>query len=254
MSYKFIRTNNADGLITITLDSPPLNVLTIPMMEELADAFVWSKGQAGNIILLDAAGKAFSAGVDVADHTPDKVNKMIEVFDSIFHSMNDNDKPIVAAVNGAALGGGYELVLFSDMVVASEKAKLGQPEIAVGVFPPLASYMLPRLTSLPHAYELLLSGEVITAAQADKLGLVNAVLPADNFAEGVKQFIQKFMTMSPVVLAYTKKAVKAGLNKGFIEGLKAIDDIYLNELMPTADAKEGLSAFLEKRQPVWQGK
>jgi cyclohexa-1,5-dienecarbonyl-CoA hydratase len=254
MSYKFIKTNNADGLVTITLDSPPLNVLTIPMMEELADAFVWAKGQTGNIILLDAAGKAFSAGVDVADHTPDKVNRMIEVFDSIFHSMYDNDKPIVCAVNGAALGGGYELVLFADMVVVSEKAKLGQPEIQVGVFPPLASYMLPRLTSMPHAYELILSGEVIDAARADKLGLVNAVLPADNFAEGVQQFCKKFMAMSPVVLAYTKKAIKAGLNKGFIEGLKAIDEIYLNELMHTDDAKEGLNAFMEKRKPVWQGK
>ncbi len=254
MSYKFIKTNNADGLITITLDSPPLNVLTIPMMEELADAFVWAKGQAGNIILLDAAGKAFSAGVDVADHTPDKVDRMIAVFDSIFHSMNDNEKPIVCAVNGAALGGGYELVLFSDMVVASEKAKLGQPEIAVGVFPPLASYMLPRLASLPHAYELLLSGKVINAAEADKLGLVNTVLPADNFAEGVQEFCKKFMAMSPLVLAYTKKAVKAGLNKGFVEGLKAIDDIYLKELMPTADAQEGLKAFMEKRTPVWQNK
>lgn len=254
MSYKFIKTNNVDGLITITLDSPPLNVLTIPMMEELADAFVWAKGQTGSIVLLDAAGKAFSAGVDVADHTPDKVDGMIAVFDKIFHSMDAVEKPIICAVNGAALGGGYELVLFSDMVVASEKAKLGQPEIQVGVFPPLASYMLPRLASLPNAYELLLCGDVIDAARADKLGLVNAVLPADNFAEGVQAFCKKFMSLSPIVLAYTKKAVKAGLNKGFVDGLKAIDDIYLKELMPTADAQEGLKAFMEKRKPVWQNK
>ncbi|MFA7468505.1 MAG: enoyl-CoA hydratase/isomerase family protein, partial [Desulfotomaculaceae bacterium] len=136
MSYKLIKVSNENGLISITLNSPPLNVLTIPMMEELADAFRWAKGQAGNLIVLGAEGKAFSAGVDVADHTPDKVAKMIEVFDSIFHAMDANEKPIVAAVKGAALGGGYELVLFCDMVIASDKAKFGQPEISVGVFPP----------------------------------------------------------------------------------------------------------------------
>lgn len=254
MSYNFIKVNNVDGLISITLNKPPLNVLTIPMMEEIADAFAWAQGQTAKLVLLNAEGKAFSAGVDVADHTPDKVSKMIEVFDSIFHNMFNCDKPIVAAVNGAALGGGYELVIFCDMVVASEKAKFGQPEIAVGVFPPIASYMLPTLTSMPHAMELLLGGEVFNAAKADKLGLVNAVLPVDSFDEGVNQFLQKFMSMSPLVLAYTKKALKAGLNKGFVEGLKVIDDIYLNELMPSADAVEGLTAFMEKRKPVWQGK
>lgn len=254
MSHNFIKVNNVDGLISITLNKPPLNVLTISMMEEIAGAFAWAQGQTAKLVLLNAEGKAFSAGVDIADHTPDKVSKMIEVFDSIFHNMYSCDKPIVAAVNGAALGGGYELVLFCDMVVASEKAKFGQPEIAVGVFPPIASYMLPKLTSMPHAMELLLGGEVFDAAKADKLGLVNAVLPVDSFNEGVKQFLQKFMTMSPLVLAYTKKAIKAVLNKGFVEGLKAIDDIYLNELMTSADAVEGLNAFMDKRQPVWQGK
>lgn len=254
MSYNFIKVNNADGLISITLNKPPLNVLDIPMLAELADAFAWTKQETGKLILLNAEGKAFSAGVDVADHTPDKVNKMIEVLDSLFINMYENDKPIVAAVNGSALGGAYELVLLCDMVVASEKAKFGQPEIAVGVFPPLATLVLPRLTSMYHAMEVVLGGEIFDAAKAEKLGLVNTVLPVDSFEEGVQQFVQKFMKMSPVVLAYTKKAVKAGLNKGFVEGLKAIDDIYLNGLMTTADAKEGLSAFMEKRQPVWQGK
>lgn len=254
MSYNFIKVNNVDGLITITLSKPPLNVLDIPMMEELADAFAWTNQETGKLILLNAEGKAFSAGVDVADHTPDKVNKMIEVLDRLFINMYETEKPIIAAINGAALGGAYELALMCDMVVASEKAKLGQPEIAVGVFPPLAALMLPRLTSMYNAMEVVLGGEVFGAAKAEKLGLVNAVLPVDSFEEGVQQFVQKFMKMSPVVLAYTKKAIKAGLNKGFVEGLKAIDDIYVNGLMNTADAKEGLSAFMEKRQPVWQGK
>ncbi|MCL6559359.1 MAG: enoyl-CoA hydratase/isomerase family protein [Firmicutes bacterium] len=212
------------------------------------------KDEPGALILLDAGGKAFSAGVDVADHTADKVESMIDVFDRLFLAMAGIDKPIVAAVNGAALGGSYEVVLFCDLVVASEKAKFGQPEISVGVFPPIACYVLPRLLSWPLALELLLSGEVIGAARAEQLGLVNKVLPAESFADGVKEYLRKFLAQSPVVLALTKKAARAGLNKNFDQGLKAIDHIYLKELMQTKDAVEGLTAFMEKRKPVWQGK
>lgn len=254
MAYQFLKTGTAGGIIEIKLDRPPLNVLTIPMMEELVGALEWAKGEAGAVILLSAEGKAFSAGVDVADHTPDKVEDMIAVFDRIFLTLAEIDRPVAAAVNGAALGGGYELVLACDLVIASEKARFGQPEVTVGVFPPLACYFLPRLLSWPLAMELLLAGEVFDAARALQLGLVNRVLPAENFAEGVREYLQKFAALSPVVLALTKKAAKAGLNKDLAAGLKEIDRIYLQELMRTKDAVEGLQAFLEKRKPVWQGK
>lgn len=254
MEYQFLKVKSEGGAAFITLSRPPLNVLTIPMMEELVSALQWAVGDPGGMIVLDAEGKAFSAGVDVADHTEDKVEQMIDIFDRIFLVMDGTDKPTVAVVNGAALGGGCELALFCDLVVASEKAKFGQPEIAVGVFPPIACYLLPRLASWPRAMELLLAGDVISAERAERIGLVNRVIPADSFADGVKDFLQKFLAQSPVVLALTKKAARAGLGKSFAEGIKAIDDIYLGELMRTADALEGLRAFMEKRKPVWQGK
>lgn len=254
MNFQFLKVKSQGGIATITLSRPPLNVLTIPMMEELVKAVKWAAGEPGGLILLNAGGKAFSAGVDVADHTEDKVDRMIEVFDRIFLAMAETDKVIVAAVNGAALGGGCELALFCDLVVASEKAKFGQPEIAVGVFPPIACYVLPRLTSWPLALELLLSGDVITASRAEQLGMVNRVVPADSFEAGVSEFMQKFAVQSPVVLALTKKAARAGLGKDFTAGIKAIDEIYLKELMKTGDAVEGLKAFMEKRKPVWEGK
>jgi len=254
LSYEFVKVKNEGGVVNITLDKAPLNVLNIAMMEELILAFKWAQQEEGKLILLDAAGKAFSAGVDVGDHTPDKVDAMIDVFDRLLLTMFETEKPIVCAVNGAALGGGCELVIFSDVVIASEKAKLGQPEIAVGVFPPIACYVMPHILSWPRALELLLSGEVIGAARAEHIGLVNAVLPAENFAEGVQEYIKKFLANSGFVLAKTKKAARAGLNKGFAEGLKEIDRIYLKELMPSCDAKEGLTAFMEKRKPVWTGK
>lgn len=254
MNFQYLKVSSQGGIATITLSRPPLNVLTIPMMEELVKAVKWAAGEPGGLILLNAEGKAFSAGVDVADHTEDKVEQMIDVFDRIFLSMAETDKVIVAAVNGAALGGGCELALFCDLVVASEKAKFGQPEIAVGVFPPIACYVLPRLTSWPLALELLLSGDVITAARAEQLGMVNRVLPVDSFEAGVGEFMQKFAVQSPVVLALTKKAARVGLGKDFPAGIRDIDQIYLKVLMKTGDALEGLKAFMEKRKPVWQGK
>lgn len=255
MTYQYLKVKSTDGAATITLNRPPLNVMNIPMMEELVSALEWAIAEPGGIIVLDAEGKAFSAGVDVADHTADKVENMIEVFDRVFLTMAGTDKCIVALVNGAALGGGCELALFCDLVVASDRAKFGQPEIAVGVFPPVACYLLPRMTSWPRALELLLSGEVISAGKAEQLGLVSRVLPADTFAGEAAGYLGKFTAQSPVVVAMTKKAARAGLLHGeFREGISAIDRIYLGELMKTEDAQEGLSAFMEKRKPAWKGK
>jgi cyclohexa-1,5-dienecarbonyl-CoA hydratase len=249
-----MKTGSEAGVVTITLDRPPLNVLNIEMMEELIVALRWAGEQPEPLVAITGEGKAFSAGVDIADHTPEKVDMMIDVFDRLFLTMSEIEKPIVALVNGAALGGGYEIVLFCDMVVASEKAKLGQPETKVGVFPPIACYILPRLLSWPLAMEIILSGDIIGAARAEQIGLVNKVIPAESFNEGAQEFFRRFSELSPIVLAYAKKAALAGIGKDFAEGLKAIDRIYLDELMKTEDAIEGLQAFMEKRKPVWRGK
>ncbi|OAT85281.1 enoyl-CoA hydratase/isomerase family protein [Desulfotomaculum copahuensis] len=254
MNYEFIKLKSGGGIVSIVLNRPPLNVLTIAMMEEMITALQQAGQEPGALVTLEAEGKAFSAGVDVADHTPEKVRQMIDVFDRLFLAMAGLEKPLAAVVDGAALGGGYELVLGCDLVVASERSKFGQPEIAVGVFPPIACYMLPRLLSWPRAMELLLSGQTFGAARALELGLVNRVLPAGDFAVGVRDFLQQFLAQSPVVLALTKKAARAGLGKDFAAALKEIDNIYLRELMATEDAVEGLSAFMEKRRPVWRGK
>jgi len=249
-----MKTGSEAGVVKITLDRPPLNVLNIEMMEELIIALRWAGEQPEPLVAITGEGKAFSAGVDISDHTPDKVEMMIDVFDRLFLTMAEIEKPIVALVNGAALGGGYEIVLFCDMVVASEKAKLGQPETKVGVFPPIACYILPRLLSWPLAMEIILSGDIIDAARAEQIGLVNKVIPAESFSEGAAEFLKRFSELSPTVLAYAKKAALAGIGKDFAEGLKAIDRIYLEELMKTEDAVEGLQAFMEKRKPVWRGK
>jgi cyclohexa-1,5-dienecarbonyl-CoA hydratase len=158
----------------------------------------------------------------------------------------------VASVQGAALGGGCELALYCDLVIASEKAKFGQPEIQVGVFPPIAALIFPRLTARKKALELVLSGETITAQEALSLGLINKVVPADQLEEELQKFLGKFLPLSGLVLALTKKAFLAGLMDPAEQGLQAIEKIYLKELMKTRDAEEGLRAFLDKRKPVWK--
>jgi cyclohexa-1,5-dienecarbonyl-CoA hydratase len=252
--YQFIRCEADGGLATITLAKPPYNVLDIPMMDELNDALD-RLAAAPDVKVLSITGageKAFSAGVEVADHTPDKMDRMIEAFHGIFRRLDKFPVPTVAAVNGVALGGGCEVVLGCDMVVAVAGAKFGQPEIKLAVFPPVAAVLLPRLIPPARAMELLLGGNNIEAEEARALGLVNRVLPREEFAAGCRAFLEQFLGLSRAALASTRKAIREARNLPFNAALDRAESIYLKELMATADAKEGLAAFLEKRKPVWQ--
>ncbi|MDF1553353.1 MAG: enoyl-CoA hydratase/isomerase family protein [Deferrisomatales bacterium] len=255
MDYQFIKTWDADGAAWISINRPPLNVLDIPTMEEINDALTVVKARELEVraLVLTAEGdKAFSAGVDVADHTEDKVEYMIDVFHRIFYNLAQLQIPTIGAVKGAALGGGCELAIFCDMIVAADNLKIGQPEIQVGVFPPLAVVMLPRLIPEKRAFELVAGGGVIRAAEASALGLVNQVVPLGSFGEEFGAFLKRFTSLSGSVLRSTKKAVRAAKGLGFADALHSVERIYLDELMVTDDAKEGLKAFMDKRAPVWK--
>ena len=244
-----------DGLAKITLNHPPVNIMDIPTMRDINIALESLQDDDEiKAVLFGATGKAFCAGVDVKDHTADKVGEMVEVFHRIFRLMWSLDVPTVAAVNGAALGGGCELVTFCDMVIASERATFGQPEIQVGVYPPVAAVTFPRLMPYMKAMELLLTGGVIDAREAERLGIVNKVVPVESFEAEVASFVGKLTSLSSVVLRLTKRATLQGLTLGFEEALALSEDLYLNQLMKTEDSTEGLQAFMEKRKPVWKGK
>jgi cyclohexa-1,5-dienecarbonyl-CoA hydratase len=245
-----ITIEKSNGVARVTMNKPPLNVIDIAMMEEMDAALKSLKGDSAKVIVIAAAGKAFSAGVDIADHTPDKVGMMIAKFHAIFHTLWSLEQPIVAAVQGAALGGGCEVALGCDFIVASERAKFGQPEIKVGVFAPIATLVLPRLIARNKAMELLLTGDTIDAREAERFGLVNAVAPEAEFSAKVDAFVARLTALSGVVLRHSKRAVKLGLE----QGLSAIEKAYLVDLMKTEDAVEGLNAFMEKRVPVWKNK
>jgi cyclohexa-1,5-dienecarbonyl-CoA hydratase len=253
MAYKHIQTELKDGVATLTLNRPPVNVLNIEMMEEINTYFAeLLKERALKLLVIQAAGKAFSAGVDVGEHLGDLVYKMIEVFHKMFRLMDALKVPSIAVVNGSALGGGCELAVYCDMVVATEKAKFGQPEIQVGVFPPIAALAFPRMIGRKKAMELVLSGETISAQEALALGMVNKIVSEASLAEEAKGFIEKFKKLSGIVLKLTKEAMLAGLDDDMDRGLKVIEKIYLDRLMKTHDAIEGLKAFLDKRKPTWK--
>ena len=255
MAYQFIKLDLADGLATLTLNREPLNVLNIAMMKEMNQALDSLMGQGVKVLLVKAEGKAFSAGVDVGEHLGDQVEEMIEVFHGIFRRMDALGAVSVASVQGAALGGGCELAVYCDLVVASAKAKLGQPEIMVGVFPPIAALAFPRQIGYKKALELVLTGDTIGADQALALGLVNQVVAPEDLEAATQTLVGKLMNLSGLVLRLTRKAMLKGLKESDPEeALKKIEKVYLGELMKTHDAEEGLRAFLDKRKPVWQDK
>jgi cyclohexa-1,5-dienecarbonyl-CoA hydratase len=253
MAFKHIQTEFKDGVATLTLNRTPLNVLNIEMMEEINTLFEGlMKEKTLKLLVIQAMGKAFSAGVDVGEHLGDLVYKMIEVFHKMFRLMDALKVPSIAVVNGSALGGGCELALYCDMVIATERAKFGQPEIQVGVFPPIAALVFPRMIGRKKAMELILSGETISAQEALNLGLINKIVPEASLAQEANSFIEKFKKLSGIVLKLAKEATLAGLNDDTDKGLKVIEKIYLDRLMKTNDALEGLKAFLDKRKPTWK--
>ncbi len=251
--YSSIVYEIRESVARITLNQPPLNIIDIPMIGEMHSALarVQAVGDL-KVLVIDHRGKAFSAGVSIQDHTPDKVGEMIEKFHGVFRLLKSIAVPSVALVDGMALGGGCELAVFCDMVIASERATFGQPEIKVGVFPPVAAVLFPHLIGRNRTLELLLTGDVIEAAEAKAMGLINKVIPVQSFPEKTDEFISKLTSLSGPVLKLTKRAVDRGLIVSVDEGIRAVEQLYLSELMKTEDAREGLSAFLEKRKPIWK--
>lgn len=237
----------------ITLADPPLHILDVAMLEELRDAIARVVPDR-HALIIDAQGeKAFSAGASVADHLGDRVVTMLEHFHDCFRLLAKIDVVTVALVRGVALGGGCELALACDFVLASDRAKFGLPEITLGVFPPVAAYQLSRQIAPRKGLELLLTGDTIDAAAAERLGLVNAVFPFAEFDVHADQWVQRLYKQSASSLRLARRAFRLAQSSDFNERLAAVERLYLDELMETHDANEGLNAFVERRKPVWSG-
>jgi cyclohexa-1,5-dienecarbonyl-CoA hydratase len=245
-----------DGSVArVTLARPPLNVLTLGAIQRLDAALAEIACRADvKALLLAAEGRAFCAGVAVEDHLGDRATPMLAAFHRVFRRLHGLECATVAAVQGPALGGGAELATFCDLVIASERATVGQPEIALGVFPPIAALHYPARIGIPRTLQLLLSGQVIPAREAERIGLVDRVVPPDALPAAVDAALARLTDKSAAVLRLAKRAVRLGGADAFETALSDLEALYLDELMGTADAEEGLRAFLEKRAPVWQGR
>jgi len=236
----------------ITLSDPPLHILDIAMLEELRDALARVANDR-HALIIDATGdRAFSAGASVQDHLGERVITMLSVFHDCFRALAHLELVTVALVRGAALGGGCELAMACDFVLASDRAQFGQPEIALGVFPPVAAYQLSRQTAPRKGLELLLTGDPIDAQTAAALGLVNAVFPDGEFEARANEWLARLYRQSASSLRFAKKAFRLAQAEDFEQRLARVERFYLEELMQTGDATEGLQAFLEKRKPEWR--
>lgn len=254
--FKNIVYDKDDGVIKITINRPPLNVLNVETLREISKALEdVAKDDGIKVLVIAGAGeKAFSAGVEIKDHLPDKIEETLDSFHRVFHLLAEINKPTMAVVRGVAFGGGCELASACDIVLASEDAKFGQQEAKVGAIPTVATVLLPRIIGRKKALEIIFTGDTLTAAEAKEIGLINEVFTAAELEKAVNRLIEKFKRKSSVVLKLIKMAVYQGLNKDFREALDGVTDIYLNRLIKTEDAVEGLRAFLEKRKPIWKGK
>jgi len=245
----------APPVARIALDHPPLNVIDIAMMEELSQALAELESRPDlSTIVFSGAGRAFSAGVDVAAHTPDQVGDMLQKFHGVIKALVATRKVTIAAIHGPCLGGGAELAMVCDIVYTTEDAQWGFPEIKLGCYPPVAATALAALVGQKHAAELILTGRTITGSEAASIGLANTAVPESRLQSTVNECVERLKQLSPAALAVTKKAIYAWDSMHFDKGLARAEKVYNDELMQTADAKEGITAFLEKRTPQWQGR
>lgn len=227
-NFNFISYEDSGDALHLTINRPPYNVLDISVLEELSAALdlAIENSTAKVLLITGNDDKIFSAGVDVVDHMPDKVARMTAMFCGIIKRLMMVPIPTVAAINGPALGGGCDLAIACDVVVASETATLGHPEIKLGVFPLIGTIMLPRQTPMTNAMELLLGGGIVAAREAHRVGLVNCVFAKETFASDTAKFIEQFTSQSRVALIQIKKVIREAAPRPFYEALFHIEQSY----------------------------
>ena len=252
---KHIRVETSEGVARITLARPKHNILNIEMMKEIISELE-AVAQDADItcLVFFGEGRSWCAGVDVGEHKPEMVDEMMAVFSRIFEIMDTLEIPTIAAVHGPALGGGMELAIACDIIIAAKSAAFGQPEIKLGFLPPYAAVRLPELIGPAKAIEICTTGKIYAADEAHGLGLVGSVVEDAGFAEAVEKRINEISACSPVIIRLNKRAVKAQMGKGFSEAMRDVGDLFLNTLMKTEDTREGIASFYEKRRPEWKNR
>jgi len=249
-----VKVENKERLVHITMDRPPLNVLDIPLLRELdAVLTACAEDTAVDVMVIEGAGqRAFSAGVDIRDHTREKVPEMLEVMHGVIRKLFMLPQVTIALVRGVCLGGGCELATSCDLVIASEDSSFATPEIHVGCYPPVALARFSSLIGYRRAAEMVLTGRKFSAQEALTIGLINRVLPGDQLEAGLAALLEELLGKSGAVLRIAVKGLRELSLKGFSDALRRSEDLYRGELLRTDDVEEGIRAFLEKRKPKWK--
>jgi cyclohexa-1,5-dienecarbonyl-CoA hydratase len=235
----------------VTLNRPPVNVLDLATIRSLHDTLapLRDRRDVRAIVVRSAIPGTFSAGVDVRDHSRERLGPMLDAMHALFRLVDALPQPAIAVVEGRCLGGAAELVALCDFVFASPRARFGFPEIDVGCFPPLATGLLPRLVGRAAA-ELVLTGLPVSAAEAARIGLITRVV--DDPEVEAAALVERLAAKSWIVAALARKALREAGRCGFDEALTRAETIYRDELATTQDVAEGVEAFLEKRKPRWR--
>jgi cyclohexa-1,5-dienecarbonyl-CoA hydratase len=259
MDYRLITCERLfDGAaVKITLNSPKANILEAAMLAEIQHALdELTCAPEVKVIVFEGSGKHFSFGASVQEHTKENAAMMLRAFHKMFHTLVDMAVPTVAVVRGQCLGGGMELALFCNFIVADKTAMFGQPEIVLGVFPPPASVMLPRKVGQAWADDIALTGRSISAEEGYRIGLVNMLAGEGQDAHtAAMDFITAhILPKSAACLKTANQAVRMDFFRRLKEDLPRMEGLYLKELMESHDANEGIGAFLAKRAPKWENK
>jgi len=250
-----VRCEVREDVACLTLDAPPVNILTAAVMAELADVLEQCMGdRALKAIALDAAGRAFSAGADVGEHRPEQAPAMIAGFSRLFRVLGASEVPIVMTVDGAALGAGFELAMMADILIASDRATFGQPEIRLGFFAPLGVAFLAQRIGLQRSIEVTSTGRTYTAAEMQAMGLVSHLVAPERLDETREAILKDLRRASAVVMRMNVRLTRALAGRPFEDARVEAERVFLDELMATDDVREGIASFYEKRRPMWRNR
>ena len=260
MTYENITLEKKDGIAILTINRPEvLNALNKRTIEEIEMAVEdVEKDENVRVLIITGAGeKAFVAGADINEFVGIDVvtaKELSRKFQLLLNRIETLGKPVIAAINGLALGGGCELAMACDIRIASDKAKLGQPEINLGIIPGAGgTQRLPRLVGVAKAKELIFTGDIIDAREAERIGLVNRVVPPDKVMEEAENLAKKLLEKSPFILKLAKEAINTGMNMDIYSAIVLENDL-VTIAFTTEDKEEGMKAFMEKRKPEFKGR
>jgi enoyl-CoA hydratase len=259
LEFSSLQLTKESGIGVVTINrTEVLNALNIEVFGELHNMFTAIENDSDiRVVILTGAGKAFVAGVDIQgmkDNNPVTIERFIKIARQAGDAIYNLSKPVIAAINGYAFGGGNELALACDLRIASDKAQFGQQEINLGIVPGGgAMQKLPRLVGMAKAKEIVFTGEVFNAQTALEIGMINKVVPADNLMDEAKALARKLLNKSSIALAYAKKSMNSGMDMSLSSAMD-MDECFFARCFSTEDQKEGMQAFSEKRKPQFNNR